>query len=374
MKKILFTLLLSLIAGAAMAGCNALQPPTAIPTSAELVPTIVALTIQAISAQTLTAIPPTPTPVPPTPTPAFTGTPLPSPSVGVTPAPGYVLCDQVDFVGDVTIPDDDIIPNGTTFKKIWALKNTGACTWDDKYQAVFVSGDLAGAPKAVALDRPVPPNDTVLITVTFKVPEDAPKNQNFVSFWKLSDPAGNLFGIPDKNKPFYVKFKAGDTYNFLLNQCSGSWSNATDLLYCPSGTSGLAGYFYSSAKPHMENNLFKDSPALVMAPQATSNGQIKVKFAPIIVPNDMLHTEIGCMYAQEHCNVQMGVSASVDGGEDQIISSDPEAWDGLTTGVDINLGEKHLKGKSVSFTFWVQSNDTGDSQSEVFWINPRIGP
>jgi len=289
-------------------------------------------------------------------------------------APGYVLCDQVDFVGDVTIPDDDIIPNGTTFKKIWALKNTGACTWDDKYQAVFVSGDMAGAPQAVPLPGPILPNGIALVTVTFKVPEDAPKNQNYVSFWKLSDPAGNLFGIPDKNKPFYVKFKAGDTYNFLTNQCNGAWSNATDLLYCPSGTSGLNGYFYSDAKPHMENNLYKDSPALVMAPQATPNGQIKVKFAPIIVPNDTLHTEIGCMYNQTGCKVQMGVSASIDGGADQIIESDPEAYDGLTTAVDINLDVKHLKGKSVSFTFWVQSNDTGSGQSEVFWINPRIGP
>jgi hypothetical protein len=374
MKKNLFILLLCLTAGAGLAGCNALIPSTAIPTSAELVPTIVALTIQAITNQTQSAIPPTATPVPPSATPAFTDTPVPSPTLGVTPAPGYVLCDQVDFVGDVTIPDDDIIPNGTSFKKIWALKNTGACTWDDKYQAVFVSGDLAGAPQAVALPGPILPNGVALVTVTFKVPLDAPKGQNYVSFWKLSDPAGNLFGIPDKNKPFYVKFKAGDTYNFLINQCSGAWSNATDLLYCPSGNSGVKGYFYSSAKPHMENNLVKDSPALVMAPQATPNGQIKVKFSPIIVPNDVLHTEIGCMYAQEHCNVQMGISVSVDGGDDQIISSDPEAWDGLTTGVDINLNEKHLKGKSVSFTFWVQSNSTGSDQSEVFWINPRIGP
>jgi hypothetical protein len=374
MKKILFTILTCLSIAAMSGACSALQPPTSLPTSAALVPTIVALTVEAISAQTLTAVPPTATPVPPTDTPAVTDTPLPSPTVGVTPAPGYALCDKAEFLGDITIPDDDIIPNGTSFKKIWALKNTGGCTWDDKYQAVFVSGDLAGAANAVALTGPVPPNEIALVTVTFKVPEDAPKGQNYVSFWKLSDPGGNVFGIDDKNKAFYVKFKAGDTFNFLINQCSGAWSNATDLLYCPGSNSGLKGYFYSDAKPRMENNLFKDSPALIMSPQGVPNGQIKVKFAPIIVPNDKLHTEIGCMYNQKNCNVQMGISASVDGGEDQILSSDPEIWDGLTTGVDINLNDKHLKGKSVSFTFWVQSNSTGSDQFEVFWINPRIGP
>jgi len=375
MKKKLFNLLICLIIGAASGACNALQPPTPLPTSPALVPTIVALTVQAISAQTQSAIPPTATPVPPSATPAATNTSLPSPTVGVTAAPGYILCDKADFLGDITIPDDDIIPNGTTFKKIWAIKNTGACTWDDKYQAVFVSGDLAGAPRAIALTGPIPPNNIVLVTVTFKVPEDAPKNQNYVSFWKLSDPAGNVFGISDTNKPFYVKFKAGDTYNFLVNRCSGVWSNATDLLYCPSGTSGEKGYFYSNAKPRMENNLYKDEPALVMAYQAIPSGQIKVKFAPIIVPNDMLHTEIGCMYnADQGCDVQMGISASVDGGDDKIIESDHEIYDGLTTGIDINLNEAHLKGKSVSFTFWVQANNTQSDQREIFWINPRIGP
>jgi hypothetical protein len=375
MKKILIPLLLTLITSLATTGCNALIPSTAVPTSAELVPTIVALTLQAITGQTLTAIPPTLTPVPPTATPAFTGTPVPSPTAGVTAAPGYILCDQADFVGDITIPDDDVIPNGTTFKKIWALKNTGACTWDDKYQAVFVSGDLVGAPRAIPLPGPILPNGIVLVTVTFKVPDDAPKGQNYVSFWKLSDPAGNLFGIPDKNKPFYVKFKAGDTYNFLVNQCSAAWSNATDLLYCPSGTSGLKGYFYSSAKPHMENNLYNDSPALVMAYQAIPSGQIKVKFAPIIVPNDWLHTEVGCMYdTRQGCDVEMGISASVDGGDDREIANDQQTYDGYTTGFDVNLNKLQLKGKSVSFTFWVQANNTQSDQRELFWINPRIGP
>ena len=373
MKKILFTILICLTICATSGACNALQLPTAFPTQ-DLVPTIVALTVEAISAQTLTAIPPTATPVPPTSTPAVTDTSQPSPTVGVTPAPGYILCDKADFVGDITIPDDDIIPSGTTFKKIWALKNTGACTWDDKYQAVFVSGDLVGAARAVALVGPILPNNIAIVTVTFKVPAEAVKDQGYVSFWKLSDPAGNLFGISDKNKSFFVKFKVGDTFNFLTNQCNGAWTNATDLLYCPNGASGLKGYFYSNPKPRMENNLTKDSPALVMAPQAIPNGQIKVKFSPIIVPNDVLHTEIGCMYNQQACDVQMGISVSVDGADDQIIESDHEVYDGLTTGIDIDLNKYHLKGKSVSFTFWVQSNSTGSEQSEVFWINPRIGP
>jgi hypothetical protein len=226
MKKLLITFLSSLITVAIFSGCTATSTPTTAPTSQDIIPTIVALTVEAISAQTQSAVPPTPTNIPPTNTPAATSTPQPTPTTGVTPAPGYILCDQVEFVGDITIPDNDIIPNGTTFKKIWALKNTGACTWDEKYQAVFVSGDLAGAPSAVALTGPILPNNIALVSVVFKVPEDAPKGQTYVSFWKLSDPAGNVFGISNTKKPFYVKFQAGDTYNFLENLCSGAWTNA----------------------------------------------------------------------------------------------------------------------------------------------------
>lgn len=44
------------------------------------------------------------------------------------------------FEGDVTIPDGETIKPGTNFQKIWAVRNTGTCTWDDGYSFVYIAG------------------------------------------------------------------------------------------------------------------------------------------------------------------------------------------------------------------------------------------
>jgi len=57
-----------------------------------------------------------------------------------TAAPG-VCYDGAEFVADVTIPDGTDMDPGEDFDKIWRLRNTGTCTWDDTYRIVFVQGD-----------------------------------------------------------------------------------------------------------------------------------------------------------------------------------------------------------------------------------------
>jgi hypothetical protein len=38
-------------------------------------------------------------------------------------------CDAAAFVSDVTYPDGSDVTLGSTFTKIWRLKNVGTCTW-----------------------------------------------------------------------------------------------------------------------------------------------------------------------------------------------------------------------------------------------------
>jgi hypothetical protein len=343
------------------------------PDMQSIVNTSVAATLSALNTQLAIVPTETETPLPPTSTPIPTESPIPTTDTPTPlPAKGYILCDSAQFLGDITIPDDTIIPAGSTVKKIWALKNTSPCTWDTDYKAVFVSGDLIGSPASVPLTTTVPPGGTALVTVTFKVPADK-LNQEYVSFWKLSDPAGGTFS-GSKNKPFYVKFKTGETYNFLENVCSASWTNGNQLLYCPSQKGSKDGYFYRENKPVLENGKTSAAPALVMAPQAIPKGQIKARFAPVVVLSSYLHTDIGCMHNNKACDVVMGINYSIEGGGETNINEWTETYDGLTTGIDIDLGELHLNGKSVSFIFYVKSNSSGSEQSEVFWLNPRLGP
>jgi hypothetical protein len=372
MKYITFLLTLILTLSL-LTGCLPVTP-TLTPVSGEIVSTLVALTVEAITVKTLEAVPPTSTPLPSTPTfPPPTATAQPSPTPAASPAKGYILCDSAEFLGDVSIPDNDIIPAGSTFKKMWAVKNSGVCTWDSTYSIVFTSGDLIGASNKTALAGPVPPGGTALLTVVFKIPADK-LDQPYTSFWKLSDPAGNTFGTGAKNLPFSVIIKSGEIYNFLLNPCSGSWQNTADVLYCPSKKGDSKGYYYVAEKPKLENGLTGTSPALVMAPQAIANGQISVRYAPVMVLSDFLHTDIGCMFDNKACDAQVGISYSVDGGDQKSIDEWHEVYDGQTTPIEINLRDLNLSGKNVSFTFTVKSNSSGAEQSEIFWTNPRLGP
>ena len=64
---------------------------------------------------------------------------LPTSAAPATAALGDA-CNNLVFEGDVTIPDGETIKPGTNFQKIWAVRNTGTCTWDEGYSFVYIAG------------------------------------------------------------------------------------------------------------------------------------------------------------------------------------------------------------------------------------------
>ena len=72
-----------------------------------------------------------------TPVAGFTQVVLPSPAA--TAALGDA-CNNNVFEGDLTIPDGTVIDPGHNFTKVWAVRNTGTCTWDDGYSLVYIGG------------------------------------------------------------------------------------------------------------------------------------------------------------------------------------------------------------------------------------------
>jgi MYXO-CTERM domain-containing protein len=79
------------------------------------------------------------------------GTGMPSTACGGPPPP----VDDAAFVADVTIPDGTEVVAGTTFTKIWRLRNSGTSTWGDGYTLEHVDGPVFGA-SAVALAATAP--------------------------------------------------------------------------------------------------------------------------------------------------------------------------------------------------------------------------
>jgi len=103
---------------------------------------------------------PTKTPVPtsantpvPTPTPVqvtATSTPTRRPPTA-TPIPLPTRClDSLAYVADLTYDDNNmnnppVLSPGQAFIKGWRVRNSGTCTWDNRYRLAFVQGNQAGA-------------------------------------------------------------------------------------------------------------------------------------------------------------------------------------------------------------------------------------
>jgi hypothetical protein len=193
------TISLMLIA-TVITGCGAANtPPEQEPT-----PDIAAIRTSAastvISQFTLTAAAFTPTtaaPIEPaetaTPsTPQATSTATTQPVAQVTNAQGttVALCDSLEFVADVNIPDDTNMAPGQDFLKTWRVKNTGSCPWEAGYELVYAgyADRMDGQPQA--LTQVVQPGQEVEVSVQFTAPDEIGE---YLSAWQMSNPAGVTF-------------------------------------------------------------------------------------------------------------------------------------------------------------------------------------
>lgn len=137
----------------------------------------------------------------------ITPTDFPSPGAPTSEIPDCI--NDAEFVADVTIPDNTEIAHETTFDKVWTVRNTGTCTWTNKYSIRFDDGDEELVPQTIIPPTvEVPPGSDVDITITFKAPYLA---GSYTSWWKMQSPAQRPFGdrfyllidVPqtDDNKP-----------------------------------------------------------------------------------------------------------------------------------------------------------------------------
>ncbi len=94
------------------------------------------------------------------------------------------------FVSDVTIPDGTTIAPGGSFVKTWALQNSGTCSWDGGFNALFVDGNplSASSPQSISAANP---GDTINISINMTAPT-APGS--YTSVWQLQASNGVPFG------------------------------------------------------------------------------------------------------------------------------------------------------------------------------------
>jgi hypothetical protein len=99
-------------------------------------------------------------------------------------------------VSDVTMPDGTVVEPGETFTKIWRIRNTGTCAWDEadgEYTWVFTGGYQMGGPDEIPISGTVDPGGEYDVEIVLTAPTTPGE---YRGNWQLYDPSGNPFGVP----------------------------------------------------------------------------------------------------------------------------------------------------------------------------------
>lgn len=200
---------------------------------ADTASTAAALTVSALLSATPAVVggvtsTPSLTPVSPatlTPVPVLTNTPVPTATSN---------CNAMQFVTDVTYPDNTVVVPGQVFTKTWRLKNIGTCAWTPSYAVVFSAGNAMNGPSTQALAGNINPGQTLDVSVNLTAPATT---GDFRGDWKIRDASGVLFGA------FYVQIRVQNTPT-ITNTSAPAFA-VTNVVFSVTGTCPNFSYTYS---------------------------------------------------------------------------------------------------------------------------------
>ncbi|HNZ14847.1 MAG TPA: NBR1-Ig-like domain-containing protein [Anaerolineaceae bacterium] len=314
-----------------------------------------------------TSVPPTavpPTAVPPTavPTrPAPTATPIP--------------CYQLSFVADVTIPDGTKIPGGNTFTKTWRIKNTGSCTWDERFDVAFVRGTQLAASAIYDFRKVVKPGETVEISIEMTAPTT---NGVYTSEWQMVNPNGVKFGGgPKSDGTFWAKIEVvdgkGAIYNFATSACDADWSSdLNSKLPCPGDRKKAGqGYVIYEKNPIREDGGKENEPGLITRPSPTVNGGYIQGIYPAIniKSGDEFRALIQCEGGAEKCSLKFELYYKIGDGKFIELGEWIEVYEKKWNTISIDLSA--LAGNKVTFSLVVWNHGTAEDNIGL-WLDPII--
>lgn len=314
--------------------------------------------------------PPSETPLPPSPT-AVPATPTPEPSS--TPTQPAAPCNQAEFLGDISLPNDSVFPPGTLLTKVWRVRNIGSCTWNASYAVVFRDGALI-SPPATALPNVVAPGQIVDLAVAITVPGYAGV---FQSTWMLRSDTGEVFGVgADGSVPLFTRLQApqptagpASGYDFVQNYCSLSWRSGEGVLACPGVAQDPDGSIVLVQQPEVETGRASVT-GLWTRPNRAANGWISGRTPALLIrSNDHFVAELACMNDGPDCNVLFQLEYSTTNGESGRLGQWRELNEGRSTLIDIDLSL--LAGRSIAFTLTV-FNEGRARDANAVWLQPRI--
>jgi inhibitor of cysteine peptidase len=99
---------------------------------------------------------------------------------------------SVQYVDDLTIPDDTVLAPGESFVKSWRLRNNGTCPWLEGYKIIAIDDEPLPGETEVVLATAVAPGQAVDISVNLTAPDIT---GTYRSNWQMETATGVIFGV-----------------------------------------------------------------------------------------------------------------------------------------------------------------------------------
>ncbi len=349
--------------------CN-LPSSAATPTEpANVVLTAAALTVQA------QLTPSVPFSTPTLPISVATNTPLSLPTLATALPPAASatpVCDQAQFVKDITIPDGSQITPGAAFTKTWRLRNAGACTWSG-YTLVFDSGDLMGATSPQTIGS-VAPGQEVDLSVNFTAPTSS---GSYRSYWRIRNSSGVLIPVlgGTQGKSFFVDIKTSvvsSGFDLHTRAPDANWVSGASTLTFGGPDTDPNGFAMYRNNQKLED---KSSPAKILEthPQWVTDGAITGTYpAYKVVPGEHFKARIGFLLLSDGTcgsgNVRFQLNYK-EGSASSNLGQWTETCDGALREIDIDLSS--IAGRTVQFVLAVVANGSA-TQDQAIWVSPRV--
>lgn len=104
-------------------------------------------------------------------------------------------CNNSVFEEDITIPDGSVLKPGFNFQKIWKIRNTGNCLWDEGYALIYIGGsnpDLDPVNFNFTQSKDfVPSGSAINIGINLTTPCTPGK---YEGHWRMRSDSGYYFG------------------------------------------------------------------------------------------------------------------------------------------------------------------------------------
>jgi len=353
-----------------LAACN-FPSSAATPTAqSNAVFTAAALTVQAQLTQSV------PFSTPTLPLSVATNTPLSVPTLPAATLPPAAsatpVCDQAQFVKDITIPDGSQIAPGAAFTKTWRLKNAGACNWSG-YTLVFDSGDLMGATSPQSIGT-VSPGQEVDLSVNFTAPTSS---GSYRSYWRIRNSSGVLIPVlgGTEGKSFFVDIKVSlvsSGFDLHTRAPDANWVSGASTLTFGGPETDANGFAMYRNNQKLED---KTSPAKILEthPQWVTDGAITGTFpAYKVAPGEHFKAKVGFLLLSDGTcgagNVRFQLNYR-EGSASNSLGQWTDTCDGVMKDIDVDLNS--IAGRTVQFVLAVVANGSA-LQDQAIWVAPRV--